>query len=160
MTAPPAHLCEEMPWKCPPYQRFGSQMDVPQEKPSLQNSSPFAISQQECTTTLISCWLIPAMTNHGNIQIPLLKRKWANTELAECPELQLALGTCSAPYQLLLDICTTPVTTWHTQCRSHAEAKCASHDLQAVPLLVIPQEVGSQIREGNVGAMAEPPLAC
>lgn len=63
--------------------RAGSQTDLVQKHPSLQNSSPFAISQQESTSTLISCWLITAMSSHGNSPCSKgngLTKSWLNAQ--------------------------------------------------------------------------------
>lgn len=76
---------------------------------------------------------------------PLPRRKWASTELAECPRPQTALGTYSDSHQLLPATCTVPVTAWHTPCPSHSVAKCPCHDQQRGPLLVLPWEVRSRL---------------
>lgn len=46
-------------------------------------------------------------------EYPLLKGKWANTELAGCPKLQTALGTCSDCHQLLPAMCPRRHGTLH-----------------------------------------------
>lgn len=69
-------------------------MDLLHECPSLQNSSPFDISQQEWTT-LISCWPISAENNRGYLGICIAQKEMGQHRAGWMPE------AADSPWHLL-----------------------------------------------------------
>lgn len=109
---------------------------IPHHLTSLsKNEPPLLVAGPFLPKTIVVIW-----------EYALPKRKWANTELAECPKPQTALGTCSDSHRLFPAVCTVPATPCHVPCLSHSAAKCPSHDRQLGPLLVVPWEVRSRLR--------------
>lgn len=74
--------------------RLGLGMDLLHEHPSLHNSSPFDISQQECTT-LTSCWPISAESGCGYLGIPIAQKEMGQHRAGWMSE------TADSPWHLL-----------------------------------------------------------